>query len=41
LAADVGVAKATLVLEKEWGYEMPQKVIEAGFLQEARLAYMS
>jgi len=41
LAADVGEADATLILEKACGHEIPQKVIEAGILQKARFAHLS
>ena len=41
LVADVGEVDAKLILEKEWGYEMPHNVIEAGLLQKARFAHMS
>jgi len=41
LAADVGYVNATLILEKEWGGKIPEKVIEAGLLQKARFAHMS
>ena len=41
LAADVGDANATLILEKEWECKIPEKVIEASLLQKARFAHMS
>ena len=41
LAADVGEASATLILEKEWGHGIPRKIIEAGLLQKARFSHMS
>jgi len=41
LAADIGDANATLILEKEWECRIPEKVIEAGLLQKARFAHMS
>ena len=41
LAADVGEVNATLILEKEWGHKIPNKVIEAGLLHKARFAHMS
>jgi len=41
LAADVGDLNATIILEKEWGYRIPNKVIEAGLFQKARFAHMS
>jgi len=41
LAADVGEADATLILEKEWEHGIPQKVIEAGLLQKARFGHMN
>mgnify|MGYP006910766077 CR=1 FL=1 len=41
LAADVGDADATLIIEKEWECKIPEKVIEAGLLQKARFAHMS
>ncbi len=41
LAADIGDANATLVLEKEWECEIPRKVIEAGLMQKARFGHMS
>ena len=34
LAADLGDTKAAIILEKEWGYKIPQEVIEAGLLQK-------
>ena len=40
LAADVGDANATLILEKEWECRIPDKVIEAGLLQKARFGHM-
>ena len=36
LAADVGDANATLILEREWECKIPEKVIDAGLLQKAR-----
>jgi hypothetical protein len=41
LAADVGDANATLILEKEWEYKIPEKVIEAGLMQKARFGHVS
>jgi len=41
VAADIGDANATLILEKQWGCKIPEKIIEAGLLQKARLAHMS
>ena len=41
LAADVGDANATLILEKEWECKIPEKVIEDGLLQKARFGHMS
>ena len=41
LAADVGDANATLILEKECGQKIPQKIIEAGLLRKARFAHLS
>jgi len=41
LAADVGEADAKLILEKEWGHGIPDKVIEAGLLRKARFAHLS
>jgi len=41
LAADVGEANATVILEKEWGQGIPRKVIETGLLQKARFGHMS
>jgi len=41
LAADVGDANATLILEKEWECKIPEKVIEAGLIQKARFSHMS
>lgn len=41
LAADIGDANATLILEKEWGCKIPEKVIEVGLMQKARFAHMS
>jgi len=40
LAADVGDANATLILEREWEGKIPDKVIEAGLMQKARFAHM-
>ena len=41
LAADVGDANATLILEKEWECKIPEKIIEAGLMQKARFGHMS
>ena len=41
LAADMGDANATLILEKESGCKISEKVIEAGLLQKARFGHMS
>ena len=41
LAADIGDANATRILEKEWECKIPEKVIEAGLLQKAPFAHMS
>ena len=41
LAADVGEVNATLILEKEWGQEIPIRVIEAGLRQKARFSHIS
>jgi len=41
LAADVGDANATLILEKEWGCRIPEKVMEAGLLQKARFGHLN
>ena len=41
LAADVGEVNATVILEKEWGHGIPDKVMEAGLLQKARFSHMS
>jgi hypothetical protein len=41
LAADIGDANATLILEKEWECKIPEKVIEAGLMIKARFAHMS
>jgi hypothetical protein len=41
LAADVGDANATRILEKEWECKIPDKVIEAGLLQKARFVHMN
>jgi len=41
LAADVGDANATRILEKEWECKIPEKVIEAGLMQKARFAHMN
>jgi len=41
LAARVGEVEATRLLENEWGYKIPEKVIEAGLLQKARFGHMS
>ncbi len=41
LAADVGEADATRILEKEWEHRIPHKVIEAGLLRKARFGHMS
>jgi len=40
LAAEVGDANATLILENEWECKIPEKVIEAGLLQKARFAHI-
>ena len=39
LAADVGYANATLIIEKEWGCKIPEKVIEAGLMQKTRFGH--
>jgi len=41
LAADVGDTEASLIVRKEWGDGIPQKVIEAGLIQKPRFAHMS
>jgi hypothetical protein len=41
LAADVGDANATIILEEAWECKIPDKVIEAGLLQKARFSNMS
>jgi len=41
LAADVGDANATRILEGAWECKIPKKVIEAGLLQKARFSHMS
>ena len=41
LAADIGDAGATRLLERVWGCKLPEKVIEDGLLQKARFAHMS
>ena len=41
LAADIGDANATRLLEGVWGCKIPEKVIEAGLMQKARFAHMS
>lgn len=41
LAADVGETNATIILEKEWEQDIPNRVIEAALLQKARFAHMS
>jgi len=41
LAADIGDANATRILEKELGCNIPAGVIEAGLLQKGRFAHMS
>lgn len=41
LAADVGEVNAKLILGKEWGHGIPDKVIEAGLLRKARFTHMS
>jgi len=41
LAADIGDANATRILEEAWGCRIPEKVIEAGLLQKARFAHLS
>jgi hypothetical protein len=41
LAADVGDANATLILEKEWECKIPEKVVEAGLLQKARFGHLN
>jgi hypothetical protein len=40
LAADIGDANATRILEKAWECKIPEKVIEAGLIQKARFAHM-
>jgi len=40
LAADVGDANATRILEKEWGCKIPEKIIEVGLIQKARFAHI-
>jgi hypothetical protein len=39
LAADVGDANATLILEKEWGCKIPEKVVEGGSIQKVRFGH--
>jgi len=41
LAADIGDANATLILEKEWGQKIPKEVIETGLMQKARFGHMN
>jgi len=41
LAADVGDANATLILENEWGQKIPKEVIAAGLLKKSRSTHMS
>ena len=41
LAADIGDANATRILEKEWGCKIPEKVIEADLMQKARFGHLS
>jgi len=41
LAADIGDANATRILEKEWGCKIPEKIIEAGLLQKARFGHLN
>ena len=41
LAADVGDANATLILEKEWECKIPEKVVEAGLQLKANFAHLS
>jgi hypothetical protein len=41
LAADIGDANATRILEEAWGCKIPQQVIETGLIQKARFAHMS
>ncbi|MFC2032054.1 hypothetical protein ACFLUS_01595 [Chloroflexota bacterium] len=41
LAADVGDVNAKTILEKVWGQEIPQAIVEAGLLQKARFASLS
>jgi hypothetical protein len=41
LAADVGEAEATKILENTWGSKIPQQAIAAGLLQKARFAHVS
>ncbi len=40
LAANVGDAEATIILERECEHEIPQKTIEIGLLRKARFAHM-
>ena len=41
LAADVGDANATLIIERVWECKIPEKVIEAGLVQKARFGHLS
>jgi len=41
LAADIGDANATRILEKEWKCKIPEKIIEAGLMQKARFRHLS
>jgi len=41
LAVDIGEENATLVLEREWGNKIPDRIMEAGLIQKARFAHMS
>ena len=41
LAADIGDANATRILEEAWGCKIPGKVIEAGLMRKARFGHMN
>jgi len=38
---DVGEANAALILEKEWGHEIPSKIMEVGLLRKAGVSHMN
>jgi len=41
LAADIGDANATRILEEAWECKIPEKVIEAGLMQKARFGHLN